>query len=71
MKRSSISLGPETHHEVIAKNGPPHVPTGHDMMQDTWSIQAGGTSYDNKFRKGHKRRHVPLDVNKENRVKFQ
>ncbi len=38
MKRSSLGQGPETHHEVIAKNGLPH---GHDMMQDAWSIQAG------------------------------
>ncbi len=42
MKRSSLGQGPETHHEIIAKNGQPHDPTGHDIMQDAWSIQAGG-----------------------------
>ncbi len=41
MKCSSLGQGPETHHEVIAKNGLPHDPTGHDMMQNTWSFQAG------------------------------
>ncbi|MCZ6622821.1 MAG: hypothetical protein O7B35_01080 [Deltaproteobacteria bacterium] len=30
--------------------GLPHDPTGHDMMQDTWSIQAGGMKNDNEFR---------------------
>ncbi len=30
--------------------GLPHDPTGHDMMQDTWSIQAGGMKHDNEFR---------------------
>jgi len=28
MKRSSLGQGPKTHHEVIAKNGLPHDPTG-------------------------------------------
>jgi len=37
---------PQSHREKWS----PHDPTGHDMMQDAWSIQAGGTRHNSEFR---------------------
>ena len=50
MKLPRTGQGAETGYEVvtirvIAKYGLPHDSTGHDMMEDAWSIQAGTTSH--------------------------